>query len=285
MEEREIGGMLPRNSLVPRKTFMGNLRSLASALPQVAEDGMSDRGLGKQLHGVRSYAPGSAAALSPTRDSSKQLVEVSSQASVRLLILGLCSTTAPALSSCVHPPFNHPPYWLGQPCLTCPGLLQVHSSAILQALRARDSVHPGGTATLAVQPGIPSRSSFLPGRTSALRDSQGSAAPDGFLSRGSFAQQQGSSAGRQPAELGSRASLALSHQRNVDMAARRAAGHSTQKLSSMTSIKAVPTPDALSDQWRPGSMFKEGADADVPAAADGPAAASPFLSVVLPAKE
>ncbi len=76
--------MLPgRKSLVPRKTFMGNLRSLASALPQVAEDGNGASGLGRQLRGVRSYAPGSAAALSPSRasglprDATEQLVEVS----------------------------------------------------------------------------------------------------------------------------------------------------------------------------------------------------------------
>ncbi len=84
LEERESGGMLPgRKSLVPRKTFTGNLRSLASALPQVAENGNDASGLGRQLQGVRSYAPGSAADLSPLRaggplrDASEQLVEVS----------------------------------------------------------------------------------------------------------------------------------------------------------------------------------------------------------------
>ena len=96
MEERE-GGMLPgRKSLVPRKTFMGNLRSLASALPQVAEDEDGGSSMGKQLFGLKSYAPGSAVALSPSRAggpvqaSSEQLVEVSLLARVCLLIGSCC---------------------------------------------------------------------------------------------------------------------------------------------------------------------------------------------------
>ena len=280
--------MLPnRKSLVPRKTFMGNLRSLASALPQLTEDSMNDSSMGKQLHGVGSYAPGSAAAItqagSPARDSSEQLVEVSSQARTFVLAGRYCSVATPTATSCVRPPLKH--YASSQSGLTCPGMLQVHSRAIVQALRVRDSTHPSITAALAVQPGMQSRSSFLPSRSSAQRSSQGSGAPHGFLSHGSFAQQQSSSTAGQPAGLGSRASRAPDHQRNIEMAARRAAGHSTQKLSSMTSTKAVPTPDALGNQWRPGGMFKEGADIEGPAAADGSSAASPFLSVVLPARE
>ena len=94
--------MLPsRKSLVPRKTFMSHLHSLASALPQVAEDGGPASGPKKQLHGAQSYAPGSAAALSPSRagaplrDSSEQLVEVSSQARA-LLLLSRCYCAASA---------------------------------------------------------------------------------------------------------------------------------------------------------------------------------------------
>ena len=153
-------------------------------------------------------------------------------------------------------------------------MLQIHSSAIVQALRAQDRMQPGSTAPLALQPGMHSRSSFLPGRSSALRGSQGSAAPHGLSSHGSLAQQQ--AAAGLPAGLGSRDSLALNHQRNVDMAARRAAVHSTQKLSSMRSTSAAPSPDAYSNQWRSAGLPKESLDTD------GPAAASPFLSVVLP---
>ena len=158
-------------------------------------------------------------------------------------------------------------------------MLQMDSSAIVQALRARDSTRPGRTAPLAAQPGMQSRGSFLPGRSEALRSSQGGAAPHGLLSRGSLSQPQGSSAAGQASGLGSRNSLALNHQRNLDMAARRAAVHSTQKLSSMRSTHAGPSPDASSSQRRPDSTVQEGADAD------GHAAASPFLTVVLPSKE
>ena len=163
--------------------------------------------------------------------------------------------------------------------LTRDGLLQIKSSAIVQALRTRASMRLGSTTPLAAQPGMQSRSSFLPGRSSALRGSPGIATPHGLLPRGSLAQQQGSSAAGPPEGLGSRGSLALNHQRNLDMATRRAAMHSTQKLSSMRSVSAVSISDASSSQQPACRIFKEGI------AADGPAAASPFLSVVLPTKE
>ena len=54
-----------------------------------------------------------------------------------------------------------------------------------------------------------------------------------------------------PAGLGCRDNLTLDCQRNVDMATRRAALHSTQKLSSMRGLNAVPSSEALSNQWRP----------------------------------
>ena len=75
----EPGGMLPsRKSLVPRKTFMAELRSMASALPQVAEKSNADT----LLPGRKSYAQGAstAARLGDSRiDGTKheQLLEVS----------------------------------------------------------------------------------------------------------------------------------------------------------------------------------------------------------------
>ena len=253
---------------MPRKTFMGSLRSLASALPQVAEDGDGASGLGRQLHGVRSHIPGSAAALSPSRvarlpqDAREQLVEVSPAGWTRCLAarchFSLCASPRTILGTIMQ-------------SLTCDGLLQIKSSAIVQALRARDSMRLGSTAPLQ------SRSSCLTSRSSAMRANLGSAAQHGLLSRASLA--QGNNAAGQAAGLNSRSSQALTHQRNLDMAARRAAMYSTQKLSSMRSTSLLPSPDASNSQWQPGNLYKEGT------AADGPAAASPFLSVVLPTKD
>ena len=75
----EPGGMLPsRKSLVPRKTLMATLRSMASALPQVTEQSDAET----SLPGRISYAQGgiAAARLGDSRvggNKRDQLLEVS----------------------------------------------------------------------------------------------------------------------------------------------------------------------------------------------------------------
>ena len=79
MDSMAPGSLLPsRKSLVPRKTFMANLRSMASALPQVREHGDAD----KALPGRMSYAQGASTAARPRDNGTggtkrEQLIEVS----------------------------------------------------------------------------------------------------------------------------------------------------------------------------------------------------------------
>ncbi len=81
-----IGGLPVRKSLMPRKTFLGSLRTMQSALPKVAED---DSGFGDRLSGVvEPHVPGSGASASlgrpgvarPTAANGEQLLEVRPQA-------------------------------------------------------------------------------------------------------------------------------------------------------------------------------------------------------------
>lgn len=70
---------------MPRKTFLGSLRTMRSALPKVAE---TDSGFGKRLFGVKSHIPGLEASASPGRPgvarptaaNGEQLLEVRPQA-------------------------------------------------------------------------------------------------------------------------------------------------------------------------------------------------------------
>ena len=79
------GGLPVRKSLVPRKTFLGTLHTMRSALPKVAED---DSGFGERLFGVKSHIPGSGPSASPGRPgvvgptaaNGEQLLEVRPQA-------------------------------------------------------------------------------------------------------------------------------------------------------------------------------------------------------------
>ena len=81
MDGTALGGMLPsRKSLVPRKTFMASLRSMASALPQVREHNDAD----KSLSGKMSHAQGASAATRPGDSRAEgtkreQLLEVSAE--------------------------------------------------------------------------------------------------------------------------------------------------------------------------------------------------------------
>ena len=81
MDGTALGGMLPsRKSLVPRKTFMASLRSMASALPQVREHDDAD----KSLSGRMSHAQGASAATRPGDSRTEgtkreQLLEVSTE--------------------------------------------------------------------------------------------------------------------------------------------------------------------------------------------------------------
>ena len=80
-----IGGLPVRKSLVPRKTFLGSLHTMRSALPKVAED---ESGFGERLFGVKSHIPGSGPSASPGRPgvarpiaaNGEQLLEVRPQA-------------------------------------------------------------------------------------------------------------------------------------------------------------------------------------------------------------
>ena len=81
MDGTALGGTLQsRKSLVPRKTFMASLRSMALALPQVREHDDAD----KSLSGRTSYAQGASAATRPGDSRTEgtkheQLLEVSAE--------------------------------------------------------------------------------------------------------------------------------------------------------------------------------------------------------------
>ena len=76
--------------------------------------------------------------------------------------------------------------------------------------------------------------------------------------------------------------MAASHQRNVDMAARRAAGHSIQMLSSTKSCSPALSSLLPGIQHHPASDGAEHCkDTGSAMVADQVSAASPFLSVVL----
>ena len=166
-------------------------------------------------------------------------------------------------------------------------VLQIQSSTITQALRMHNSFRPGGAGYQAAHTGMQPRHSVLArGGSYAVRSSQGGTAQQSMLPRASMAQQPGASPAEVPHTVADRSSLAVSHQRNIDTAARRAAGHSVQELSSMQSSRHLPSPAGFATQRRPSSagakidLTRE--DSDGAPAMDGAAAASPFLSVVFP---
>ena len=77
-------GLPVRKSLVPRKTFLGSLRTMRSTLPKVAE---GNSGFGERLFGAKSHIPGLEVSASlgrpglarPSAANGEQLLEVRPQ--------------------------------------------------------------------------------------------------------------------------------------------------------------------------------------------------------------
>ena len=166
-------------------------------------------------------------------------------------------------------------------------VLQIQSSTIMQALRMHNSFRPGSAGYQAAHTGmLPRHSALAPRGSYAVCSSQGGTAQQSMLPRSSMAQQPRASPAGVQHTLAGRSSLAVSHQRNVETAARRAAGHSVQELSSMQSSRCLPSPAGSASRRRPSSAGAEidlaREDSDGASAMDGAAAASPFLSVVFP---
>ena len=159
--------------------------------------------------------------------------------------------------------------------------LQVQTSAIVQRLRMHTSMQPASVVPQAGNAGERWQSSILPRNSAAVRASQGIPGRAALMLRGSLAQQHRGSPVGLRSELPGRASMAANQQRNIDMAARRAAGHSTQMLSSRKSTApAVSSP--LPSKHPPASLGAEPCkDSGSTPNADQVSAASPFLSVVL----
>ena len=143
------------------------------------------------------------------------------------------------------------------------------------------SMQPASTVPQAGETGKQWQSSILPRNSAVVRASQGVPGRTALMSRGSLAQQRHGGPAGPPSGLPGRASMAAGHQRNISMAARRAAGHSIQTLSSMKG----PAPGLSSPPPSKPSPESVGAeqckDTGSTPAADQVSAASPFLSVVL----
>ena len=159
--------------------------------------------------------------------------------------------------------------------------LQVQTSEIVQRLCMHTSMRPASAVLQAGNAGAQWQSSILPRNSAAVRASQGVPGRAALMSRGSLAQQHHGSPAGLPSELPGRASMAAHHQRSIDMAARRAAGHSTQMLSSRSS-PASAVSSLLPSKHAPASVGAEHCkDSSSTPAADQVSAGSPFLSVVL----
>ena len=162
--------------------------------------------------------------------------------------------------------------------------LQVQTSEIVQRLCMHTSMRPASAVLQAGNAGAQWQSSILPRNSAAVRASQGVPGRAALMSRGSLAQQHRGSPAGLPSELPGRASMAANHQRNIDMAARRAAGHSTQMLSSRKTF--VPAAVSSPSKHAPASLGAEHCkDSSCTPAADQVSAGSPFLSVVLESQD
>ena len=181
MDGVELGGALPsRKSLVPRKTFMTNLRSMASALPQVREHGDAE----KSLMGRLSHAQGASTAARPGDSRTEgtkgeQLLEVSAG---QIILLTHAQH---------HPVFHskHPSYvivqmihWLNsesRAAMLGPTALQVQASSIVQRLRMHTSMQPASAVPQAMDAGVQWQSSILPRNSSAGARQPGHSRTDG----------------------------------------------------------------------------------------------------------